>query len=396
LWKARPHQRGILFFSGLLYGLAFLMKQQGVFFGVFGAGVLTWRVMRNRNTATVDLLKTFFAFGTGMILPFSLICLILKLAGAFHEFWFWTFKYAHSYVALTSFHMGVQLLWAHLKWNSDLSMGLWLLAIMGLLVALGNKAVRSEVAFAVFFWACSFLATATGFYFRDHYFILVLPAFSILLGLGVDSLQKALRSKLTKSAATTIPLILFAGVLTVNILGQRNLFFQLPVNQVSEAIYAGEALIFSNSLVVAGYIKQHSSKDARVAILGSEPQIYFYAQRHSVTGYIYTYALMEAQPYALTMQQEMMKEIISGKPEYLVFFEYPGSWLKQPSSPLAIFQWFDAYSKEFYEKVGVLVQKHNEAAVFLWDDDAKKHPDSAKPLLEIYRLKPASNVFPLK
>ena len=38
------------------------------------------------------------------------------------------------------------------------------------------------------------------------------------------------------------------------------------------------------------YIRNHSGPDALVAVLGSEPEIYFLAHRHSATGYIYTYA----------------------------------------------------------------------------------------------------------
>ena len=40
-------------------------------------------------------------------------------------------------------------------------------------------------------------------------------------------------------------------------------------------------------------LREHSAPDARIAILGSEPEILFYARRHSATGYIYMYDLLE-------------------------------------------------------------------------------------------------------
>ena len=55
--------------------------------------------------------------------------------------------------------------------------------------------------------------------------------------------------------------------------------------------------------------------------LGSEPEIYFYADRKAATGYIYTYALMEPQRFASQMQAEMIKEVESAHPRYLVFVE---------------------------------------------------------------------------
>jgi hypothetical protein len=47
---------------------------------------------------------------------------------------------------------------------------------------------------------------------------------------------------------------------------------------------------------------------ARIADLGSEPEIYFYAHLHSATGYIYTYGLMDEQKYAWTMQRETIRD----------------------------------------------------------------------------------------
>jgi hypothetical protein len=40
---------------------------------------------------------------------------------------------------------------------------------------------------------------------------------------------------------------------------------------------------------VASYLKEHTEPEDHLAILGSEPQIYFYSGRKSATGYIYTY-----------------------------------------------------------------------------------------------------------
>jgi len=63
---------------------------------------------------------------------------------------------------------------------------------------------------------------------------------------------------------------------------------------------------------VGNYIRNHASKDARIAVLGSEPEILFYAKRLSATGTIYMYGLFEQQPYALQMQKQMIDEIESG------------------------------------------------------------------------------------
>ena len=74
---------------------------------------------------------------------------------------------------------------------------------------------------------------------------------------------------------------------------------------------------------IAQYIKNHTTPSDRIAVFGSEPQIYFYAQRPSVTGYIYTYGLMEDHQFSLSMQKEMITEIENAKPAYIVFVNVP-------------------------------------------------------------------------
>ena len=84
---------------------------------------------------------------------------------------------------------------------------------------------------------------------------------------------------------------------------------------------------FPESVPIARYLREHTAPGDRVAVVGSEPQIYFYAGRRSATGYIYTYPLMELQPYATAMQQAMIREIESADPRYVVFVRAVGSWL---------------------------------------------------------------------
>jgi hypothetical protein len=43
---------------------------------------------------------------------------------------------------------------------------------------------------------------------------------------------------------------------------------------------------FSEAVRVAEYLQEHTNPTDTIAILGSEPEIYFYAHRHSATGYI--------------------------------------------------------------------------------------------------------------
>jgi hypothetical protein len=55
-------------------------------------------------------------------------------------------------------------------------------------------------------------------------------------------------------------------------------------------------------------------------VIGSEPEIYFYAYRRSASGYIYMYYLTEPQRFATQMLDEMIREIEQAKPEYILIY----------------------------------------------------------------------------
>jgi len=382
LWQAvETRSRRILFGSGLLFGLAFLMKQQGVFWGLFAGVVLAGNNWQKGSAG--NLLKDFFAFGAAMVLPFALVCVMLKLSGVFHEFWFWTFTYARDYVGEESWRDGVRNLAGYLKATNRVNAGFLLLALAGVLLPLRNPALRRPFLFAVFFLVFSFMATATGLYFRRHYFILTLPAVSVLAGLAVSELGGILRSRMTKRGAQLVPLALFAAILGWGIFFQRNFFFTMSGGEICRTVYRG--FPFIEAQVVSEYVAAHSPANARLAVVGSEPQIYFYAHRHSATGYILTYALMEPQPAAMRMQKEMMHEIESNQPEYIVWVGFDNSWLARPASERAIFDWFSAYAGEFYERVGIADTDSDGKSIYLWDEDAKNYRGKLGQHLGVYK-----------
>jgi len=385
LKACETNRRGTLFFSGLLYGLAFLMKQQGVCFGFFGGSFLVWRAVQGGSVFSADFVKKISAFGIGMILPFALTCLVMALSGVFSEFWFWTFTYAHSYATAMPLPEGIHLLDVSVSSTFDLSIGFWIIMAVGLPCALFSKSMRNRAVFVLFLYLCSFFGTCIGLYFRPHYFILMLPAFALIQGMAVVSMQQALRFKLLENVWKSLPVILFATVLAWVVFYQSLFFFQLSPVRVVQHLYSWNP--FVESLTVAKYIREHSAQNARIAVMGSEPQIYFYAQRRSATGYIYTYSLMESQPNALKMQHEMMREIEAVKPEYLVYVAYGFSWNFRPDSDHTILRWFDEYAGRLYQKVGIVQLDSKGATEGIWGEAAEKMPEPDGNHIAIYQLK---------
>ncbi len=384
-WDENQRAR-TFFFSGLLYGLAFLMKQQGICFCLFGLLFVVSSAMREKSLFTRGFVKRCCAFGGGMFLPFGLTCLALAYAGVFSRFWFWTFTYAHSYVTAVPLSEGWSHLAAYLKGSRDVALGFWVVLILGLPSAFFDKGVRRQTVFAAMFGLFSFFGVAVGLYFRTHYFVMALPAFAILLGAAVVALQRVMNFKTLANVFKSLPLILFATTLAWVVYYQSQFFFQWSPVQNGRIIYGLD--LFEESTVAAQYIREHSAVNVRIAVVGSEPEIYFYTHRHSATGYIYTYALMEPQPHAREMQQDMIHEIEANQPEYLVYVSCGNSWLFQPSSDRMILDWCEQYTGRLYEPVGFVRKNSAGGAEGLWEDPAKIHRHLSGEYIAIYKRKP--------
>jgi len=132
--------RLVFFCSGLLFGIAFLMKQPGIGFAAFGALYIarcSWkqpRLLASREAAYL----------VGAVLPFALTCLALAHAGVFQNFWFWTFTYAREYSSETSFLVGWQALQQSLKWTMH-PFPLWAFAEIGVVTLFWDRRWRPQL-----------------------------------------------------------------------------------------------------------------------------------------------------------------------------------------------------------------------------------------------------------
>jgi hypothetical protein len=147
--------------------------------------------------------------------------------------------------------------------------------------------------------------------------------------------------------------------------------------------------LFPEVETVAAYIREHSKPDAQIAVLGSEPEIYFLSHRHSATGYIYAYPLMEPQPFAGAMQREMIREIEANSPEFMVFVNQNFSWVQAPLSDTTIFRWWNDY-KTYYATVGLVEQHWPYPSQFFWGTNAAAYGKLKGTGLEIYQRKGSS------
>jgi 4-amino-4-deoxy-L-arabinose transferase-like glycosyltransferase len=333
---------GAAFWPGILYGLAFLMKQHGIFFALFGALYL----IRHRSS-----LRTPASFAGAVMLPYALTCLVLWRAGVFPNFWFWTVTYAREYAARVPLAEGIENLTSAIQDIWAASPGVWIIAASGLGFLFWKRENRPRSAFALAFLIFSFATACPGLLFREHYFIPMLPAVALLAGVACQSARSLVRNPAAY--------LIFAAAVAYPFFAQRQLYFSMTPVQAAREIWGAENP-FPEAVVAASYIRAHTAPDTEIAVLGSEPEIYFYAHRHSATPYIYMYGLMEPQPYALKMQDDVIRDLEAARPAYIVDVDSPNSWLVRENSSTHILDWWDDYRFEHYE----LAESINELSIY--------------------------------
>ena len=203
LWRYLQSGRWLpLVGSGLLLGTAFLMKQQGVFLMVFGGTVLavhtaaalmkSLRKPQQVQQSRLTLIAWWpSAYCAAAVVPYLLVCLWLWRVGVFDTFWFWTVKYAHEYVQETPWGSAWQRFWEGGEgiYAIQSDVVAWLLALAGVAVLVIRACKRpGRSLFVIGFFVFSFLCVCPGFYFRVHYFIVVLPAVAMLAGIACGEL----------------------------------------------------------------------------------------------------------------------------------------------------------------------------------------------------------------
>jgi Dolichyl-phosphate-mannose-protein mannosyltransferase len=379
LWGAARERRPVLLCAcGILFGLGLLVRQSAAPF-VAGGGLYLIACGRDAPAPPrIGRGHAIAVFLAGAVVPIALTCVGLLVAGTFRTFWYWVFTYAPYYQA--DLPTGWRNLVRTLGGVAPSTSVALALAAVGLTAVL-REGRRERRAFVLALAASSILGTMMGLQFRPHYFLIAAPALALLASLGLAALAELPAVWPHGWLRWALPLVLVVTALGQPLYASRAVLFELTPSQVSRAVYGRNP--FPESVEIARYIREHSAGADRVAVVGSEPQIYFYSSRRSATGYIYTYPLMELQPYASAMQREMITEIETAAPRFLVFVSATGSWTVRPGSDQTIFHWFETYQRGF-TRVGVADILPQQETVYRWGEAASSYAPRSDVWLMVF------------
>ena len=377
-------EKKILFlWSGLFFGLGLLIKQNVFVFIGLPIVYLCWSLLKKPRLKRKFYLDAIFYFTFGYFLPLAVFFIFCLITGSLEQMFFWTFIMPTEMTPPISISRAVyqfKILTLPIIKSSPLFFGV---AAIGLLSPLWDKSSRLAVLFIVIFLVFSFFTMSLVFYFRAHYFLCLFPATALLTGVGFYSMNNLIKKISLRRINPIITAVFVFIFFSYSIFDQRKFFFQTKPETVSRIIYGNNP--FPESLVIADYIKEHSSPSDKIAILGSEPQILFYADRVSASKHIFMYYLMGNHLHALSMQKEAMADIELTKPPILINVVIPTSWLFQKDSKSMLFHWLDGFVLKNYKLAGVVEIQGLNTTNYYWGVDTTKFVPKGENFIQIYQ-----------
>jgi hypothetical protein len=386
-----------LVLAGVLLGIAITIKQHAVFLALATAvyvGAAQWRSActpgDNAGTAgrrVARLVLALVALAVGAAIPVALMFVAVVVAGVWEKFWFWTVVVAGNYAADTPWSEGASRLLDKGGQIVKQAPLLCALVLCGFSAMWWNESARRRRGFVCITVLAAIVAICPGLHFRQHYFVLLLPALALLAALGGAALGRLIianqatrpQSAITQSA---VALVVIMVALLATLWPQRAYYFEHTSTEISRLTFGGNP--FPEALAIAQRIMAHTSPDDSVLVLGSEPELLFYVGRRSATRYIYMYPLVEHQPYARQMQEEMIAEVEAARPAYLVFVAIASSWTFNDNSDRHVLQWFGNYVEAHYELDGCVDVRDDESA-FIWGPSVRAFRPISNAWLKIYR-----------
>ncbi len=336
--------------AGILLGFSVLIKQAGVFFCFFGVLIFLMNWWKKRSFK-----KLFFeisAYVIGGIIPVIAIVFWLQSKGVAKEAFFWIVEFPGKYyLSNNSFETGMDLLKMFGKNIIVFQSFFWFLSFTGLVCGWFLKIPKEKKILCYSFIILSSLTIVPGLRFMTHYWILFMPGIAISIALSYKFLEQITQGF---KFLQTILAIVFVFIPLAHLLSADSYYLRPVFDDILHNAYGSNP--FPESKVVGDYLKENMKEGDQLFIAGSEPQIYLYANTLGISRHNFINFINAKTPFAKQWQDEVIHDVETKKPRYLVFVRHPFSWMLDKEGEMTFFQWTQNYIPEYYDWVLVADQ----------------------------------------
>jgi len=351
--------------SGLFFSLAFEVKQTSFFLGLFAGILLVGKQYFEKERKMKMIILSALIFMAAIIIPVTIDLFIVWKRGGWEDFNYWFFDIRKEYSSVISFDQGLEYLkmtWPGMYNNYKF---IWIISGIGP-VALLFTGVKPWIKIAVLgFYGFGFLTVMPGNHYYGHYFLQWIPTVCISAGAFFYSVEEIIRTKFNlKAFSRYIALGILVFSAFSNLSALKKYYFNTNSTQLLRQVYGLNP--FPESKVIADKLNTMLKPEDKIAVFGTEIQMYFYTNRVSPSRFAGSGALLEFPiKKAEEWQKEFIGDVEKAEPRFLVFYSHSISWLAHPNVKNLIFPWFDKFSAEKYNLIGY-ADMYDNTTNYVW------------------------------
>ncbi len=280
----------------------------------------------------------------GAALPIAVALAAFLLVGAWSDAYYWVIGYNCEFVrSPLSWAQGGEYLWLQLS-RMSLSDGLvWCAALLGSIIVWRPRPQTVGHRWLLGWLVVAALSVVPGRFFLSYYFTLFALPLALLAAVGLNGLIERVRAgggAVGRAVAWGVAI----GVIASPMVAHAGMF-RLSPSAFAERMYREN--IFIEAEALGRYLAQHTTPQETILVVGSEPEILFYARRRSATKYIFFYPLTSWLPRSSAMREEFFAELDRGRSRYIVVMTLPSSWIRV---------WEMASQQPFLERIQAAMQ----------------------------------------
>ena len=374
----------LLIITGVLFSIAFQLKQTSAFFGFFAGLLIIYKGYFVDKTSIKKLILYASVFSAAVFIPIVIDLLVIYMNGAWTDFKLWFFDIRNQYSSLLSFSQGLKHLkqvFAVIYKNYEF---LWIFSVIGSIAIFFTSLPLWKKIFIGGLYAMGLLTVIPGLHFYGHYFLQWIPAVSISAAAFIFSVYDILQNKfkLKKSAFAVSALITIFPVIS-NLKNSAEYYFNPDETAVLRKAYGGNP--FPESKVVADKLNTLMKEEDKLVVLGTEIQMYVYTNKFAPSRFAGCGALLEFPiSQSNAWQKEFIADVEKAAPKYMVYYSMPVSWMINPKSEDLIFPWFNKFSKNY--KIIGYAEMFSNTTKYVWEPDVDLVNHPLKSTFVIYVL----------
>ncbi|MFN5183451.1 MAG: ArnT family glycosyltransferase [Bacteroidota bacterium] len=369
---------------GLFFSIAVMIKTTAVIISSIIFFYLALVLLKENKFNLKTIFNSLLHYVLGFLIPIISFFILIYHYGSINEMFFFTYKISTKYITTIGLNEAYQNFKYSLERTLENHHIIWYISLGGFIMAFNTKYNKYYNILQIVLFLFSFIMIFPGFYFYGHYYLLIIPAVSIMGGNFIDKIVKFLNNKKRKFTLATVIVIFFIFII-LHFNKLKAYYFKPDYYKVLRSTYGINP--FPEAMEIGNWLNKNLKKNENFALIGSEPELYLYTDRLSLSRHAYFTAVVIDVPEHKNWQREFTTAIEKNNPKFFVYFNNPLSLLVQPNTDKHVFIWAKKYISSNYNLVGLVDMVSPNKTNYVWKENLQSYVARSSNLIYIYERK---------